>query len=148
VLSEGQKAAIDAYMAQTMSTMALEPAQAVINIGTYFHVITDSKGNGNIPDGMINAQMQVLNNAYRGKFSFTLLGVDRTANDAWFNMYPGDASESQAKSTLRKGTMQHLNLYTANLSGGLLGWATFPSGRDPEPWGCTDGFTCTTVISV
>lgn len=130
VLSEGQKAAIDSYMAQTMSTMALEPAQAPVNIGTYFHVITDSSGNGNVPDTMINAQMQVLNNAYRGKFTFTLLGVDRTANDAWYNMSPGAASESQAKSQLRKGTMQHLNLYSANLSGGLLGWATFPSGGD------------------
>ena len=38
------------------------------------------------------------------------------------------------KRSLRKGTMADLNIYSANLQGGLLGWATFPkstlSARD------------------
>lgn len=129
VLSEAQKAAIDARMAETLSTMSVQPLE-VPNIDTYIHVIHDRTGRGNVTDAMIAAQMQVLNNGYGGKFTFTLKGVFRVANNAWFGMSPGASSESQAKSSLRKGTWKDLNLYTADLSGGLLGWATFPGEPD------------------
>jgi hypothetical protein len=47
-------------------------------------------------------------------------------------MSPGDGNEGAAKSKLRKGTKNTLNIYTANLSGGLLGewggWAGLHEG--------------------
>jgi hypothetical protein len=58
VLSEARKAAIDARMAAALSTMSVEPL-AVPVIDTYFNVITDRAGNGNVTDEMIAAQMQV-----------------------------------------------------------------------------------------
>jgi hypothetical protein len=116
---------MDQTMQMALSTMSVEPMQ-VPNIDTWFHVITDRKGNGNVTDAMIAAQMRVLNNGYAGKFTFTLKGVTRVANNAWHAMSPGASSETQAKNSLRKGTWKDLNLYTAALSGGLLGWATFP----------------------
>ena len=118
---------MNAQMASALEVQAVRPL-ATVTVGTYFHIVTDGAGNGNVSDQTIAAQIQVMNNAYAGRFSFTLLGVTRTSNAAWYSMSPGDPSESQAKAALRKGTMQTLNIYTAALGGGLLGWATFPSG--------------------
>jgi hypothetical protein len=42
-------------------------------------------------------------------------------------------AEQAAKSALRKGGAGDLNIYTANLSGGLLGWATFPADYAKRP---------------
>jgi hypothetical protein len=100
-----------------------------VNILVYVHVINNGQdlSNGNIPDSQIAAQIQVLNSAYgNGGFGFILAGVDRTTNASWYGMQPGTGAEAQAKSALRQGGKNALNLYTANPSGGLLGWATFP----------------------
>ena len=114
--------------AAAYSAAAIHP-EAVPNITTHIHIIMDAAGGGNLPDVQIQQQMDVLNNAYTGKFTFTLASVNRVKNGAWHHMSPGTSAESNAKRSLRKGKMQDLNLYFANLSGGLLGWATFPSGE-------------------
>lgn len=106
----------------------LTTTQATINV--YFHQITNSTGAGALPSSMINDQIAVLNAAYQNtptnsKYTFVLKSVDNTVNDSWFTVQPGTPAENQMKSTLRKGTAQDLNLYSANIGGGLLGWATF-----------------------
>jgi len=128
VLSPDQKRSINAQMASAVATASVEPME-VVTIGTYVHVIMDAAGNGNVTDAQITAQLEVMNKAYNPYFNFTLLGMFRVANPGWFGMSPGATSESQAKGALRKGTKQHLNLYTADLAGGLLGWSTWPSGE-------------------
>jgi hypothetical protein len=96
-------------------------------VNVYFHVITNSSGAGNVSDQQINAQINVLNSAFAPwGYSFSLASVDRTANDSWYTMGHGSSAEQQAKNALRQGSADDLNVYTANLGGGLLGWATFP----------------------
>lgn len=98
-------------------------------IDVYIHVINKGTGpaNGDITSQMIDAQMTVLNDAYGPwGWTFNLASVDRTTNAGWFEMGYGSRAESQAKAALRQGTADDLNIYTANLAGGLLGWATFP----------------------
>jgi Pregnancy-associated plasma protein-A len=98
-------------------------------IDVYVHVINKGTGlaNGDIPQSMIDSQINVLNAAYAFTgWQFTLVSVDRTTNATWYTMGPGTTAESQAKAALRQGTKRDLNLYSANPGGGLLGWAAFP----------------------
>ena len=109
---------------------------AAIQIPTYFHVINKGTGlaNGDIPDSQVTAQMNVLNAAYAATpFQFVLAGTTRTTNATWYTMTPGSAAESQAKNALRVGGAGTLNIYSANIGQGLLGWATFPSSYAGAP---------------
>lgn len=109
-------------------------ALSVAPINVYFHVIKNTSGQGNLTATDISKQITVLNNAYSGSgFSFQLAGTDYTTNNTWFTMGYGSTAEKDAKTALRKGTADDLNLYSANLGGGLLGWATFPSDYASKP---------------
>lgn len=120
-----------------------------VSIPVYFHVITNTSGAGNVTDAQIQSQLAVLNAAYAGQdklngttpngaavatpFKFVLAGTDRTANNTWYTVAYGSTTETQMKTALRKGGANALNLYTANIGGGLLGWATFPSSYASQP---------------
>ena len=123
------------------SGQEVERAPGSVTVPVYFHVIRSGSGAGDVTDSEINAQIDVLNDAYSGQvgggantpFRFTLVGVDRTNNEAWYTMGFGSQEEKAAKAALRKGGAETLNIYTANLGGGLLGWATFPSDYRKHP---------------
>jgi hypothetical protein len=118
----------------------VERAAGSVTVPVYFHVIRSGSGVGDVADAKINDQIAVLNAAYSGQtggvntpFRFKLAGVTRTDNDAWYTMGYGSLEEKAAKAALRKGGAETLNIYTANLGGGLLGWATFPSDYRKRP---------------
>ncbi|WP_437568738.1 zinc metalloprotease [Sorangium sp. So ce542] len=133
-LSEAERDAVDQFVRSRVA--AGFTVEGPVQIPVHFHVINKGTGirNGDVPDSMINDQIRVLNEAYATtRFSFVLQTVDRTTNATWYTMSLGSTAERQAKRTLRKGGPDHLNLYTANLGGGLLGWATFPSDYAAKP---------------
>ena len=105
-----------------------------IRVNTRFHVIRSDGGAGNVTNAQIDAQMAVLNNAFRGNsspaaaptpFRFRLASVDRTNNSDWYSWSHAD-DDDPAKQALYRGNTKTLNIYTANLEGGLLGYAYFP----------------------
>ncbi|RJS45029.1 zinc metalloprotease [Nocardioides cavernaquae] len=99
-------------------------------VPTYVHVITNGTA-GNVSSTRIAQQMTVLNNAYAGSgLSFNLVATDYTNNASWYTVGYGTTAERQMKTALHRGTKDDLNIYIANIGGGLLGWATFPSGND------------------
>jgi Pregnancy-associated plasma protein-A len=87
-------------------------------------------------EGMIAAQMQVLNDSYSGAtaadaadtpFRFELQSTTWTVNPAWYTVVPGK-NERDMKKALYTGDARTLNVYAGNIGGGLLGWAYFPKG--------------------
>ena len=136
-------AEVSAHMDRARQGVSAAAAVTGGTIGVYVHVINKGSGiaNGDIPASMITDQMNVLNAAYASTgWSFTLLGTDRTTNSSWYTAQPGTTAETQMKNALRQGTAQNLNLYTNNMGGGLLGWATFPSSYTSSPK--MDGVVC------
>lgn len=102
-------------------------------IDVYFHVIRDSNGNGGISQQQVNASMSVLNAAYADTvFSFNLVSTEFVNNSSWYTTSGGSA-EAAMKSALRQGSAEDLNIYSNNMGGGLLGWATFPSSYASSP---------------
>ncbi|MEN0064791.1 MAG: zinc metalloprotease [Myxococcota bacterium] len=113
-----------------------------VTIPVAFHVITNSFGTGSLSQAAIDAQIDVLNEAYSGTtsgnsvdtpFRFQLVSVDTTANNSWFSLSIDSAAETAMKSALRVGGPETLNVYTVQATGGLLGWATFPSWYANNP---------------
>ena len=98
-----------------------------ITIPMIFHVIYDpTSGVGNIPDKMIQDQVDVLNAAFSGTgFQFSLAEIRRHASDT---LYTGCYnSGSTMKNTYAVDPTAYLNAYTCSPSDSILGYATFPS---------------------
>ena len=93
-----------------------------VTIPVAFHVI--HKGSeGLISQADIDSQIQVMNDAYLNTgFQFELYQADFTDSVEWFTMERGDI-EREAKSALSLDPHYYLNLYTAGLEDGLLGYA-------------------------
>jgi Pregnancy-associated plasma protein-A len=110
-----------------------------VTIDTVFHVITGSDATDADRarlGTLVEDQMDVLNDSFAGTtapdaadtaFRFDLTDVNYVTNDRWVNVAPGK-SEYEMKKALRQGDSETLNVYTADIGGGLLGWAYFPKG--------------------
>ena len=116
-----------------------------VTVETVVHSISDhqlSAAEKARKEAMIKAQMDVLNASFAGKtapgaadtpFRFKLAKVDWVVNADWYHVSPGKA-ERDMKRALYVGDSETLNVYSADIGGGLLGWAYFPKdynfGRD------------------
>ena len=107
-----------------------------VNVPVVVHVIMKdtTRAGGNIPDSMITAQINVMNQGFGGQtggaatgFSFTLSKITRTVDSRWYDMARRSAERS-AKTALHEGGYGTLNFYVSGLGQNLLGYATFPGG--------------------
>jgi hypothetical protein len=94
---------------------AITPANTwtVKTIPVWFHVIRSglTLAQGNIPASWIVGQLNVLNAAFAGSFTFVRAGTTNTTNSNWFNLNPDTATEAAMKSSLRRGNYSTLNIY-------------------------------------
>lgn len=110
-----------------------------VHIPTVFHMISDhpnTQAETARWESLIAAQMRVLNDSFSGKtasdaadtpFRFDLVSTTWTVNPDWYTVVPGK-NERDMKRALYTGDARTLNVYAANIGGGLLGWAYFPKG--------------------
>lgn len=122
-----------ARVQQLITTVATNATFVPPTINVYFHIMRSIFGIGDVTQTVLDAQVASLNKQYnRHGFTFKFAGVTRTINDLWFNglsyVNPEqlDYREYFMKSSLRKGTMADLNIYTATLANRIGGWAYFP----------------------
>ena len=115
-------------------------------VPVYVHVVRGLSATGalvgDVTDAQIAQQIVELNRGFSGYydvvndahtdpgktvtgFSFTLAGVDRTTNDAWWRGEPGTPEEFAMKGALKRGGPTTLNLYITS-GAGYLGWAYYP----------------------
>lgn len=131
---ESERERIEAEVHERIQNVAGTSSHATGGtIPVYFHVITNGTA-GNVTDAQINSQINVLNQAYAPwGWQFTLVQTTRTSNSTWYNSCGTSSVETQMKNALRQGSADDLNIYSCNPSGGLLGWATFPSSYTSNP---------------
>ncbi len=126
--SEQQK--IEDQTAAILASKGKYKASSKVDVPVYIHVMTDTAGNGDVTDQQIEDQMTVLNDDFAGKegrgaaktgFTFTLMDVNRIANDAWHI----DKNSELYRRTTRQGGADALNIWLVDFM--YLGVATFPS---------------------
>ena len=98
---------------------------------------------GNVSAESIRKQIRVMNASYGGRtggantgFTFELDLVTRTTSAKWFTL-TGSAKELEMKTALKVGGPETLNIYSANLGSGLLGYAYL--AQDADEVGVLDG---------
>ena len=124
-----------------LAVVRVDPAPpALVTVPVYFHVVTDDAGVGNVSDTALSEQISVMNIAFAGgqasgaantNYRFTLAGIDRTANTAWYNAGINTADEIAMKTALHQGSADDLNIYIKLSDVG--GYSTFPWGYAAKP---------------
>ncbi len=126
-------------------TLQARLAAGEVNVPTYIHFITAKELTADeqvARQELAVRQIGKLNRAYSGRssdkafdtpFRFSLVQADFAVDSAWSTMKYGSAAEQAAKNALRVGGSDTLNIYAANIGGGLLGWATFPQKYKGNP---------------
>ena len=133
-LTAAQRREVQAVLGLLGRTKARPGGNVVIPVA--FHVIYGERRGvqeGNVSDAMIEAQIAVLNDAFRSHgYEFTLASVDRTLDNRWFGGCWGRGPESAMKEALAIDVRNTLNIYTCEPKAGILGYAYLPSSLPEE----------------
>ena len=156
---------VEEYKSGNLSNLR---AGGVITIPTIFHIITDSVGADNVPPYLIQAQLDQLNIDFRNlagstdpvaadteiEFCLALLDTfDDILPEPGINRVlafgDGAFTTNFVENTIKPATIwsptEYLNVWVADLSGGILGYAQFPDSSglggfsDDEGPASTDG---------
>lgn len=106
-------------------------------IPTYWFNIQRSDGTGGTTTSPIQQQMKILNQNFASfGFTFNLVEITNVPNDVYYFADVETVEQTKMKQFLRRGDAATLNIYSNDLletSGGILGYATFPSDYADNP---------------
>ena len=106
---------------------ATAPRRTTVTIPVAFHIVRGDDGEWDVSDTQIQQQLDVLNEGFAStNFRFETALINRVNNTRWSTGAASSSIEAEMKNALAVDPATTLNFYTANLGGGLLGYATFP----------------------
>ena len=140
---------VEEYKRNTRNNIGVNSTAAIITIPVVFHVITSGTGATNVSAAIIQAQIDQLNIDFRNlagsinpvaadtEVQFCLATLDPSNNpmaepgiDRVTSFGAGSFTTTTVDTTIKPATSwdpnSYLNLWSANVSGGILGWAQFP----------------------
>lgn len=115
--------------------------RAIRVVEVYVHVVSTQSKRGRYNNAMVQNQISVMNDAFKGTgFSFELVGFDITVDESWAKASAGSSEETDMKQALQRGRYQDLNLYfLSDLGDGLLGFCYFPTSDPSKQMRMLDG---------
>lgn len=145
--SDAEREEIDRVVERAKANKMTDDPDTIIHIDTYFHLMIDEDGTGDVANETVFKQMIVLNEAFNGtqnsqysecevvtynetehtqtNFKFELKDIFRWRDDDWFDM--GDFESRNKREEARMGNCSTLNIFSGQLRSGLLGIATRPT---------------------
>ncbi|WP_304455740.1 zinc metalloprotease [Nocardiopsis sp. YSL2] len=141
-LTPGQAAEYEKRLREALEPLRAQDVAPPREVPVVVHVIEGEDGEGRVSGERVRDQIETLNAAYGGRFAtgpqstdtgfrFTLSGITRTVDDDWFSSF--NDHRNVIRSHLRQGGPETLNLYTADLGPGLLGFSSFPQDYAAAP---------------
>lgn len=125
------QAAVDRAVAAARENGAVNARPGDITVPVAFTIIHDGV-EGDVSDAMIDAQMDVLNAAFRNRgFAFTLLSVNRVQDRRYFTTCYGNQN---FKRTYAVDPAHTLNFYTCKPQANILGYAYLPWSYPEDNW--------------
>lgn len=127
-LTANERAASDAAVEAVLAIADPSFRLKKVVIPVAFHVVRKRNGKYDVPDEQIDAQIALLNSAFRNRgFAFTLQQVIRHDNNRFARRCQSRGVEMSFKRKNAVDPATTLNVYTCRPSNGVLGYAWFPS---------------------
>lgn len=133
-VSQEQKVKVEQESKAILATSSYTFNSFTAVVPTFVHIITDKTGAGSVPADTIVEQMKILNDAFiPSGLYFEVVESNVYQNSSWYNLSYYGTVQGEMKRALRKGGKDALNLYITKISGGILGYATFPFSYVSNP---------------
>lgn len=128
-----ERALVDRTLSDFVAEAGVAHRGAEVEIPVVFHVARDRRGRYDVADERIEAQIEVLNQAFAAHgYSFRLQEINRVQDPRFARKCLRTRVERKFKRRHAVDPASTLNVYTCRPAQGVLGYAWFPSDWDED----------------